>query len=166
MASQHLTQPHQSLPGTWKLASGRAVTLQPREAGLLRIAHGTVWVTRDGPHSGPLNDQGDHFLHSGEQLPLLRGQRLVIEAWDRQQPAYFSWDPWPQGERHRLGRAAVIQPLDDLRLALVLGAGAAERLLTALAGLPWNWVRGARLSRADCAFNAQSSACRPHGVMS
>ena len=45
MALQTLVQPHQSapagaLPGTWKLGAGRAITLQPREAGVFRVVHG------------------------------------------------------------------------------------------------------------------------------
>ena len=59
MASQTVTQSHQSayaLAGAWKLANGRAMTLQPREAGVLRVARGGLWATGDGPHGGPLND--------------------------------------------------------------------------------------------------------------
>src|SRR5262245_50390417 len=48
-----------ALPGTWKLAAGRAITLQPLENGVLRVAHGVMWATADGPHDGPPNDQGD-----------------------------------------------------------------------------------------------------------
>jgi hypothetical protein len=168
MASQTLTHSHQSgpaLPGTWKLVGGRAVTLQPREDGLVRIAHGSVWATGDGPHSGPLNDLGDRFLHAGEQLMLRRGQRLVIEPTHGDAPAYFSWDPLPQERRVAIPAAALVQPLGDLRLALVLGASAAGRLLAALAGLAWGLVARERPS-LGCAFNAQARACRAHGAMS
>ena len=173
MASQTLTQTHQSstasaLPGTWKLAAGRAITLQPREAGILKVAHGQLWATYDGPHQGPLNDLGDHVVGTGGQLRLRAGQRLVVEAWDGQSPAYFSWDPLPA--RTRIGAlrlARVVQPLSDLRLALALGAGAAARLAAGLAGLAWDLVTGrAREGLADCAFNAEARACRAHGAMS
>ena len=170
MASQTLTQPHQSaasLAGTWKLAGGRAITLQPRESGLLRVAHGSLWATCDGPHRGALNDQGDQFLHSGERLRLRRGQRVVIEAWDKQAPAYFSWDPVPQRVASRVLAADLAQPVEDLRLALVLGARAAGRLLAALVDLGWRSLgRDDRPSLADCAFNEHSSACRAHGAIS
>lgn len=173
MASQTLTQMQESssapaLPGTWKLAAGRAITLQPREAGILRVAHGQLWATFDGPHGGPLNDLGDHIVGVGEQLRLRAGQRLVVEAWDAQAPTYFSWDPVPVAARSAAPRlAAVVQPLADLRLALVLGAGAARRLVAGLAGLAWDLATGRRRETlADCAFNAQSRACRAHGVMS
>ena len=99
MASPFSEQMRASLPGhpgMWRVGPGRAVTLQPGEPGMLCIAHGMAWITGDGPHPGPLNDQGDRFLAAGERLPLLRGQRLVIEAFDRRQPAWFSWDPLPQ----------------------------------------------------------------------
>ncbi len=168
MASQTVTQSHQStaaLAGAWKLAGGRAMTLQPREAGVLRVARGGLWATGDGPHRGALNDQGDRFLQAGEQLRLRRGQRLVIEAWSRLGPAYFSWDPLPQPVAVPRRAADLVQPLDDLRLAVVLGGRAAGRLLAALAGLGWSRL-GRRPSLEACAFKAHSSACRAHGAMS
>jgi DUF2917 family protein len=146
MTSQTLTQTQQSpaapaLPGTWKLAAGRAITLHPRESGVLRVAHGQLWVTFDGPHAGPPNDLGDHFVGVGEQLRLRPGQRLVAEAWNGEAPAYFSWDPLPfRSESPRF--AAVVQPLADLRLAWAFGAGAFARLVTGLAGLAWGAVVG------------------------
>ena len=173
MAVQTLSQTQQSssspaLPGTWKLASGRAITLEPRESGTLRVAHGQLWATYDGPHGGPLNDLGDHILGVGGQLRVRAGQRLVVEAWDSQAPAYFSWDPLPEAARRpAVSLARVVQPLADLRAALALGAGAAGRLVAGLGGLAWDLVAGrGRETLADCAFNAQSRACRAHGAMS
>jgi hypothetical protein len=168
MATQTHTQSHQSaatLAGTWKLLGGRAMTLQPHESGMLRVARGSLWVTGDGPHTGPLNDQGDRFLQAGEQVRLLRGQRLVIEAWDKQGSSYFSWDPLPQAAVRSV-RAELVQPVEDLRRALGLGASAAGRLLAALAALGWASLGRERPSLAECAFNAHSSACRAHGAMS
>jgi hypothetical protein len=171
MASQMLSQTQQSsaaaaLPGTWKLAAGRAITLEPREAGIVKVAHGQIWATYDGPHGGPLNDLGDHVIGVGGQLRLRPGQRMVIEAWNGPSPAYFSWDPLPVPARApRL--AVVVQPLADLRLALVFGAGAVSRLVAGLAGVAWDLVAGrGRETLADCALNAQARACRAHGAMS
>lgn len=169
MATQTHTQSHQSaapLAGTWKLQGGRAMTLQPRESGMLRVARGSLWVTGDGPHAGPLNDQGDRFLQAGEQVRLSRGQRLVIEAWDKQGPSHFSWDPLPQAAARSVRTAELVQPVEDLRLALGLGASAAGRLLAALAALGWASLGRERPSLAECAFSAHSSACRAHGAMS
>lgn len=168
MASPTVTQSHQStaaLAGAWKLPGGRAMTLQPREAGVLRVARGGLWATGDGPHRGALNDQGDRFLRAGEQLQLRRGQRLVIEAWNRLGPAYFSWEPLPRPVGAARRAADLAQPIEDLRLAAVLGARAAGRLWAALAALGWTRL-GRRPSLEDCAFNAHSSACRAHGAMS
>lgn len=85
------------LPGFWQLAPERAVTLSPTEAGVLRIAQGQVWATLNGPHHGPANDWGDVVLHSGEQLQLMPGQRVVVEPFGDavNEPAYFSWEPTP-----------------------------------------------------------------------
>ncbi len=84
-----------AVPGFWKLAPERAVTLNPGEAGVLRVAQGHVWVTLDGPHQGPANDWGDLVLHPGEQLRLMPGQHAVVESFGDavNEPAYFSWEP-------------------------------------------------------------------------
>jgi hypothetical protein len=98
MASQLLSSTQQSpaaLPGTWELAAGRAMTLRPREPGVLRVARGRVWATCDGPHAGPLNDLGDRILHAGDALRLPAGQRWVLEAWRGESAARFDWDPLP-----------------------------------------------------------------------
>jgi hypothetical protein len=172
MAPQSLIQTqratHVALPGTWKLAARHAITLRPREAGTLRVAHGRMWATYDGPHRGPLNDPGDHVIGVGEQLRLAAGQRLVIEAWDAAEPAYFSWNPLPVRAGVAVPRSArMAQPLADLRQALVLGAGAAGRLALALAGLAWEVLaRRGRRTLADCAFPAEAKTCGAHGAMS
>ena len=162
MDAQTLTQSHQSEAapvGAWKLAKGKAMTLQPREPGTLRVARGGLWATADGPHRGPLNDQGDRFLQAGEQLQLRRGQRVVIEPWEGLGPAYFTWDPLPQAVTRQRRAADLAQPAEDLRLAVVLGARAAGRLLAALADLAWSRPgRDERPSLADCAFKAHSRA--------
>src|SRR5437899_241257 len=106
------------LPGTWKLPAGRALTLQPLEAGRLKVAHGQLWATYDGPHRGPLNDLGDRIVGAGEELKLRAGQRLVIEPWNGDAAAYFSWEPAPaQRSARALNVAGVVQPAADLRLA-------------------------------------------------
>ena len=134
-----LTQSQQSaatLPGTWKVESGRAVTLRPREDGLLRIAHGCAWITFDGPHAGPANDLGDRVVGAGERLRVHAGRRVVLESSDAGQPVYFSWDFAVAPAPAAAARAElVLQPLPDLRLALVLGGGAALRLVAGLARL-------------------------------
>jgi len=164
MTLQTLSQTQQStavLPGTWKLGKGRAITLAPGEAGVLRVAHGCLWVTFEGPHAGPLNDQGDHVVGAGGQLRLRAGERVVIEAWDGKAPAYFSWDPVRAvaANPSRRFAGAVLQPLADLRLAVAMGAGALGRLVAGLAGLAADAVAGReRGALSDCAFNAQSSA--------
>jgi hypothetical protein len=81
------------VPGTWKLAPGRAMTLSPHEPGLLEVVYGEVWATFDGPHSGPPNDLGDHVVRAGERLCIPAGQHLVVESWRAEAPAFLNWDP-------------------------------------------------------------------------
>jgi len=169
MTSQESTRAHQSttaLAGAWKLRPGRALTLKPREPGRLRVARGTLWATGDGPHAGPLNDQGDRILRMGEQMTLRPGERLLIESLDGDRPAYYSWDPAPMVRRRRVDTSALVQPLADLRLALALGVTSLGRLLAALFGLVWERAgRGGRSALAERAFSAHSSACRAQGAM-
>lgn len=158
------TPPSQSttaLTGTWKLAAGRAISLQPREDAVLRVAHGCMWVTVDGPHIGALNAQGDVFLGAGEHLTVTAGQQVVVEPVGGKQavPAYFAWEPAASLQHQPLLHAgrlqmAVLQPLADLRGALVLALAAVGRLGVGVFGL------------AACAFNAQAKACRAHGAIS
>ena len=136
MNPQVLTPTQESstrLPGTWKLGAGRAITLRPTEAGTMRVAHGRIWATYDGPHGLGPADSGDQVVGSGAALPVRAGQRLVMEAWSGGQPAYFSWEPAPAPQAREAPRlASVTQPMADLRLALVFGGGAFARLLAGL----------------------------------
>jgi hypothetical protein len=148
-----------ALPGTWKLAAGRAITLEPRDPGVLKVAHGRLWITFEGPHAGRLNESGDHIMAVGEQLRLQPGQRVVAEAWNDKCPAYFSWDPLPAAKAVRRVRVGdVMQPLSDLRLALVFGGHAVARLASGLVGIAWQSTFGPRETVEEC-------ACRNHGAM-
>jgi hypothetical protein len=82
-----------AVPGAWLLEPGRALTLQPKHTGTLRIAWGVVWATLDGPHAGPPHDRGDRLLEAGDRIELRAGQRLVIEPLGAQAPASLTWDP-------------------------------------------------------------------------
>lgn len=75
--------------GTWKLLPGRAVTLSPREPGLLEVVYGEVWATFDGPHEGPPNDLGDHVVRAGGRLEIPAGKHLVVESWRADAPAFL-----------------------------------------------------------------------------
>ena len=81
--------------GYWRLAPERAFTVRPEEAGVLRVAHGRLWATLHGPHTGPANDWGDVVLRSGQEIALLPGQQLVVEPLGDavNEPAFFSWEP-------------------------------------------------------------------------
>jgi hypothetical protein len=123
-----------ALPGTWKIGAGRAVTLQPVQDGVLRVAHGVLWATFDGPHEGSPNGLGDHFVQAGDTVRIAAGERVVVEPWGRQQSAYFTWDPAVAPARvPRITFADVVQPLADLRMALGLGVHAAVRVVVVLA---------------------------------
>lgn len=139
-----------SLPGTWRLEPTRAITLRPREDGVLRISHGCVWVTFDGPHGGPPDDHGDHVVGAGEQVRVGAGRRVVLESFDRDVPAYFSWDFAPQPQPVRVSRqSAVSQSWSDLQLALVLGLRAGGRLAAALVAVGAGAVLP-RPNRGEC----------------
>ncbi|MEO8024058.1 DUF2917 domain-containing protein [Polaromonas sp.] len=164
-----------ALSGCWKLGERQALTLRPNRAGVLRIAHGRVWITFDHVRPDDTVRGGDHFLDAGDILKLQPGQALVMESWSAGQhnAAYFSWDPLPACEGvilstrpHRVlatapqWRASVHQPLRDLRLALVLTGSALARLA---AGLVVALV-GALLSLAPrSVMNAAALRSRPRG---
>lgn len=154
-----------ALVASWRLPAGRALSLRPRQAGLLQICQGQIWATLDGPHA---RREGDLFLAAGERLTVAAGQHLVIEPHDRpgDAPAWFSWTPEEPARAARPGATRwqrdVHQPVSDLRLALGGAAlalrGAAAALLRLAAG-----VSG--LALAARAAKAASSASRAHGAM-
>lgn len=180
----------EKVSGCWKLGDSRALTLRPCRPGVLRIAHGRVWITFDHAQGDDAVRGGDHFLGAGDSLQLLPGQALVMESWNAAQgaAAYFSWDPLPASAGLALTarrattfacspqwRAGVLQPLRDLRLAAGLAARASGRLLAGLAGalaatllavvprFAIDLVAGrARTTLAARAFKAHSSESRAH----
>ena len=119
----------------WKLMPGRAISLQPRQAGVLRIAQGQVWATFDGPHSGHGNESGDHFLQAGQALAVRAGQRLVFEPWGKAgaAPVYFEWTRLPTADTVRAFRwhAAVVQPLHAGGRALLMAGCVLLRSISA-----------------------------------
>lgn len=119
----------------WKLMPGRAISLQPREAGVLRIAQGQVWATFDGPHLGHGNELGDHFLQAGQTLAVCAGQRLVFEPWGKvgAAPVYFEWTRLSTADTVRVSRwnAAVLQPLHDGGRAWLMAGRALVRSISA-----------------------------------
>lgn len=150
--------PATALPGTWKLARGRAITLRPTSDGILRVAHGRIWATVEGPHGRTPADAGDHVLEIGRSMYLRAGQSVVIEAWNAGGASYFAWDPVfapAPVMRPRVTVAAVVQPLADLRMACGLALRAAGQLARGLARLAWDRLRGGQ---------AGVSCRRPHGA--
>ena len=165
MTARAITQllqsaPAAALPGTWKLARGRAITLRPTSDGILRVAHGRVWATVDGPHGVGPTDSGDHVLEVGRSMYLRAGQRVVIEAWNAGGASYFAWDPVfaraPVGAtvRPRLNFSGLVQPLADLRMAVGMGLRALGQLAGGVARLGWQAVRGSSVGSR-----------RPHGAI-
>jgi hypothetical protein len=148
------------LPGTWKLAAGRAITLEPSEPGVLRVAHGELWATfDDGPHGLSPHDSGDSFYGTGEQVRLQAGERVVVEAATGRAPAYFSWEPAPSLVRRLPSFAAVLQPFADLQRALALAGDAASRLAMGVIVVIWELFSGRDRE------SVEERACRHHGAL-
>ncbi|MEO6856474.1 MAG: DUF2917 domain-containing protein [Rhodoferax sp.] len=135
-----------ALTECWKLDAGLATTLQPRQAGVFRVAQGEVWATVNGMQHGEAELPGDRLLKAGDSLQLQAGQRLVVESWNPAAPApvYFSWEPVAEvvwdGRREAASagaqwRGGVVQPSRDLAQALRSAAAAAARLVLGLVGL-------------------------------
>ena len=129
-------QSRDTVSGFWKLAPGRALSLQPRNAGLLRVAQGQLWVTLDVQQQGAGNELGDYFLHAGDQLVVNPGQHLVLEPFENadQQAVFFEWAPSAEtaGNLAAQDASAVTLPLRDLGLALGLVGKALAHLCAGL----------------------------------
>ncbi len=120
----------------WTLMPGRAISLRPGEAGLLRITRGQVWATVDGSPGCPGRDLGDHFLQAGQELAVRAGQHLVMEPHGAacETPVYFEWTPLEEPVAASRWQRSVIWPLRDLGQALRVTGRALGRLVLGLAG--------------------------------
>ncbi len=125
------------VPGAWTLAHGRALSLQPGQAGVLRVAQGQVWATLDVAPQGAGNELGDYFLRAGEQFTVSPGQHLVMEPFAGAQPkeaVLFEWAPAVVAglapAAHPVGTVA--QPLRNLGLALGMVGTALVQLCAGL----------------------------------
>ncbi len=128
----------QALSGCWKLTAGQAMTLQVRDAGELRIAHGRVWATFTTDTGSARARTGDHFLSRGESLVLQAGESMVMESFGagHAASAYFSWEPVRQAEpvvSHVNAPEGFLPALADLRRAFGLAGHALGALARALA---------------------------------
>lgn len=83
------------LDGDGLLPPGRALTLQVRQAGVLRIMQGRVWITFSHADQDLRIQAGDHFCSAGDSLRLSAGNAVVMESWGegRDLPARFCWAP-------------------------------------------------------------------------
>lgn len=86
--------------GCFRLEPGRAITLAPVRPGRLRIAQGRAWVTLGGPYQGPLNDQGDRCLESGDTLDVPARASLVMEPLVLRGEGGAVWFDWYSGTGH------------------------------------------------------------------
>lgn len=115
------------LPGCWTLPRDRAITLDAREPGYLRLAHGAVWATLDGPHAqGQANEWGDVVLRCGAHIRLGPGQQVVLESYPdaANEDACFSWVPEVSEQASAWTvRAAIWRRLTGLGASLADGLG-------------------------------------------
>ena len=117
------------------LLPGRAMSLRPRRAALLRVNEGRLWATMDVP---PLTDapQGqDRLLQAGDVLWVPAQVRLVMEplalAGDAR-PACFDWNEKGETPFAQRLTSEVLAPARECGQALWR---AARSLLRSLRGL-------------------------------
>lgn len=119
--------------GSWRLYPGHAMSLQPRQAAVLRVFCGRVWVTLGHAGGATPETAGDRFLGPGEVLAVPAGARLVMEPLvvpGDVQPVHFDWSD-AVGAPSRFERE-VASPARDLGAALGTAGGALGRVLRGL----------------------------------
>lgn len=123
--------------GSWRLHPGQAMGLCPKQAAVLRIFCGRVWVTL-GQSAGVAPDSvGDHFLRPGDVLVVPAGTRLVMEPLAErgdQAPVHFDWSDLAAAPGVGRFDREVLAPLRELRLALGQAATATFRVSRGLLG--------------------------------
>ncbi|MDP3616632.1 MAG: DUF2917 domain-containing protein [Rhodoferax sp.] len=143
--------------GSWQLVAGRAISLRPRQAGVLGITQGRVWATLGSPQRGAGNESGDHFLQRGQRLLVGAGQHLVLEPWREpgEAPVYFEWTPVTAavGVPGTRWSATVMEPLHEVGRALLMAGSAMGRLALGLAGYAEFLVAGRGRVLSKCEAN-------------
>jgi Protein of unknown function (DUF2917) len=140
--------------GAWRLHPGQAMSLHPREASLLRIHRGPVWVTLGEPGALSPQASGDRFLKDGESMVVPPGARLVMEplsARESDGPVCFDWTGAAPVQDSRFGRE-VRAPLHEAVTAFGQAAWALLRVARGLLGYSEFLVagRGRVLSPLEC----------------
>jgi len=114
--------------GCWKLTAGTALSLRPRQRGVLEVAQGRVWLTAGG--------SADHVLLAGERWAVDAGQHVVLEAWSpadaAADPVAFRWDVAAAPRAAAEWEQGVAQPLRDLLQAVADALAAGGRLAAGL----------------------------------
>jgi hypothetical protein len=126
----------------WTMEKGSAQIFAPRTAGVLRVSAGCAWVTWNAspyspqPRWCPEIDPGDISVGSGVDLPLRRGQKVVIESWPANSEPFtlLVWEPAAVSASANLWQGAVVQPARELGQGLIQVARALRRLGLSLAG--------------------------------
>jgi hypothetical protein len=116
---------------------GKALTLRPRRASLLRIDSGRVWAPASGPHRVLGRESGDRFLAPGDALRVPAGTRLVLEALtdtSDPQPAHFHWSEAVVPSRSEVFARQVLAPARELRRSTAHTLVALRRLVHGLIG--------------------------------
>lgn len=137
MSHAHLAPSRRQAIGTWRLHPGHATSLRPKQAAVLRIFCGLVWVTQ-GQHAGLTPDSaGDRFLGPGDVLLVPAGTRLVMEPMAERgetAPVHFDWsDASALAGPSRFDRE-VLSPSRELGAALGQAVTATARVLRGLLG--------------------------------
>lgn len=127
--------------GAWRLHPGCAMSLRPKDAALLRVRRGRVWVTLGQPAGLSPDEAGDRFLRDGDTLLVPAGTRVVMEPLalrDDPQPVCFDWSdavaPMADGATAGRFRREVMLPLHELTAALGQSGLALVRVLRGLLG--------------------------------
>ena len=126
----------------WTMDKGSAQTFSPRTSGVLRVNSGRAWVTLNAspfspqPRWCPEIDPGDIFVGPGDDLPLRRGQKVVIESWPGNSTPFtrLAWEPAAVSASASRWQCAVVQPARELGQGVLQVVRALHRLTLGLAG--------------------------------
>ncbi len=140
----------------WQWPKGCAATLRPAMGGVLRVAQGRIWATRDVLPGSAVADLGDHVLGPGDTLVLQAGQGAVIESWplDGAVSVSMLWVPTAHAPAATRWQAAVAAPARDV------GHRPWPRLRRPLGACWWGWP-----GTPNCGPPAGAKCCRAWSPM-
>jgi hypothetical protein len=74
------------------MSTTQVISLFAETDSELCIKQGRIWATVGTGGDDVEDNYGDHFLQAGQKLSVLKGQNLVFESMNTDEPVFFDFN--------------------------------------------------------------------------